>query len=192
MRAIEMQMDNIGMRVSEGAAYQLRSSGVLAKVIPSDDLRAWSLVTLPTLAFEPADIIAASSASLDEAASEDSGVYFLVWQGMLVYVGVATSLWDRLACHQREGRPHDAVAAIVGLPRNMASAVEHAYASAWRFPWNGAPTHGSWPGSDVLTNRLAAMNRSLVMPLYVAHGGRALSFMKPWQLQVLGREQAKR
>jgi hypothetical protein len=108
----------------------------------------------------------------------------------VVYVGRGNPIWARLNAHFREGRPHEGVAVISGLQPQRAEAVEHAYVSEWRPPWNCARTQGHAPGLKALRAALESGSREGIAAEYAARGGRELSFMKSWELHVLGCRQA--
>ncbi len=154
-------------------------------------MQAWCRANIPLMAFSPEQIIRTASTEPDPSALRSGGVYFLVWEGMIAYVGKAASLQSRLTAHQREGRPHQAVAVICGLPQEASATVENVYAESWHPPWNSAKTDGDWPGYKELSAKVSAMDQNLVMPHRTPRGDKRLSFMKAWQLHVLGWNQLK-
>lgn len=139
---------------------------------------------LHQLAFTPKQVVAAAVAQPD--AMTYGGVYFLVWRGMVVYVGKARSLWERVFHHSEAGKPHECVAVIAGLSEGKAAAVEDCYARAWSPPWNAMTTSGNHPDKRRLRAALENMDRSLVMPKSVPRGGHELAHMPTWRAQVLG------
>lgn len=147
-------------------------------------------LALADLAYSPAQVISASAADPGDLAVEHGGVYFLIWNDSVVYVGKGSPIWPRLNAHYREGRPHHRVATIAGLLKQAAAAVEDCYARAWSPPWNQAVTGGTARGMAELHTRLVEMGRDGVAPEYPVRGGAELSFMKAWQLHVLGYRQA--
>lgn len=152
--------------------------------------REWCLRNVPSIVFGSNQVVDSAASRVSESALDSAGVYFLVWDNMVCYVGKASVLGDRIEAHRREGRPHDRIAVIAGIPPMARSAVENAYATVWMPPWNCARTDAFAPGSDALVRALQSVDMAFVMPRFPVRGGIDLSFMKAWELHVMGRKQA--
>lgn len=159
--------------------------------MPAGVLAVAGKMLFKQLAFTPAEIIAAAAPDIKGRVSGYGGVYFLIWKGRIVYIGKATTLRERLNAHIREGRPHDGVTVIAGLPGHIASALEDCYVRAWSPPWNSMTTSGYHVHAQLLRSKLEDMDRTLIMPWFAPRGGREIVRMKCWEQHVLGYRQAR-
>lgn len=132
------------------------------------------------------DVILA--ASTDDPPNYDGlpGIYFLVWRDRICYVGQAGCITTRLLQHEKEGKPIQRVAVIVGLPKWAQDEVEHAYVQAWDVPWNTERTRCGEVRRLDFVETLAGMNREGVMPSYTPRVSAKHCRWKGWQLQILG------
>jgi hypothetical protein len=60
------------------------------------------------------------------------GVYFLIYQNEIVYVGISCDISARLVQHKRDGRAFDRYWCIGGLPEGFAQMVETFYIHVFR------------------------------------------------------------
>lgn len=174
----------------------VRASCVLAGVlmqlgrVDGESHPAWCARHDPALlAFSPRQIIEAATDNWAGPHWQGAGVYFLIWDGQLVYVGrsgcVATRLWQ----HRKDGKPFQRVAAILGLSHVAAQEIEDAYSTAYCLPWNCMATNG-FIFSAGLLRQLDAMPRDGIMPWFPPTlQGPAMVGLKKWQMHVIGRRQ---
>jgi hypothetical protein len=141
------------------------------------------------LAFSPAQIIASAVVDTSGPDWHDSGVYFLVWDDQLAYVGRSRHIVKRLHEHRAEGRPFQKVAAITGLSDAGMQEVEDAYCRVFSPPWNAMATNG-YLFTIGLQKQLQELSADGVMPWFSPRlSGPASIGLKPWQLHVIGRRQ---
>lgn len=144
---------------------------------------AWFDQLPARVAFSSDDVVRTATPDIDWIFR--SGVYFLVWRNRVCYVGQSTSIPSRLVQYQREGRPYDGVAAIVGLPRWALTEVEYAYIHAWEPAWNVERTRsGGLHDHRLLRETIAATNRASVMPYRVPLVTRGEMDWPSWKLQI--------
>jgi len=139
------------------------------------------------------DEIVAASRPLTDGVTPAPGIYFLIWQGLICYVGQAQSIHARIVSHiEGEGRPVDRVATICGLPKWAQTELEYAYILGWTPSWNlETKRSGKLRKFLYLLEAVKSADNSLVMPVYaprVAADSVALSWPQ-WKLQVMGRLQ---
>lgn len=150
---------------------------------------AWIRAAASSLLFDSRAIVAAATS--DPPYYDCPGLYFLIWQGHVCYVGQAGCVGTRLLQHYKEGRPIDRVAVILGLPRWALTEIEYAYATAWDLPWNSERTRCGWPAlMREIAAEVAKLDRSAIMPRYVPRVTGSQAAWKTWRLQVIGRLQA--
>jgi len=143
----------------------------------------WFNQLAPRVAFASDEVIRKAAPDIDRIFQ--SGIYFLVWRDRVCYVGQSTSIPSRLAQYQRERRPYDGVAAIVGLPRWALTEVEYAYIHAWEPAWNVERTRsGGLAEQDLLRETIAATNRASVMPYRIPLVTRSDLDWPSWRLQI--------
>lgn len=149
----------------------------------------WLRELKPHVLFDSDVILAASS---DDPPNYDGlpGIYFIIWRNRICYVGQAGCITTRLLQHQKQGKPLERVAVIVGLPLWAQTEVEHAYIQAWDMPWNSERRRsGSLRDLPDFVADLQGRNREAVMPRYLPLVAREQCRWKEWQLQILGRQQ---
>ena len=128
--------------------------------------RDWFDRRCPEMAFTPEQIVAASAPKLElDGPYDSSGVYFLLREGRVCYIGKAKELHGRIRQHRSQGRPFDAVAVIAGVHWEFIGALESAYVTAWEPPWNAAPVYAYHTAATALAEDLTAMDRALVCTL---------------------------
>jgi hypothetical protein len=125
----------------------------------------WAKAHNDEMAFTPRQIVEASAPKLKfDHGQSFCGVYFLIRNRKICYIGKSINVIDRLKKHTKNKRPFDAVTVITGLPIDLIGGVEHAFQSAWRLPWNYGPTvHQSM--CDDLERKLSAMKKDFVCTL---------------------------
>ncbi|NII53600.1 GIY-YIG nuclease family protein [Luteibacter sp. SG786] len=144
--------------------------------------RAWFDRHLPNLRFDSEMVVAAAR---PETRWQAAGVYFLVWEGMVCYVGQSRCIGARMVQYEREGRPFDGVAAIAGIPEWARSAVEYAYIHAWNPPWNVEKTRcDDLYDQEALQQAINGTCRSHVMPYRTPLVTREDMAWPTWRLQV--------
>lgn len=150
----------------------------------------WCWRSLGRLTFSPRQIIEAAADKADSDLWDEPGVYFLVWDGLIVYVGRSVSVQKRLREHRKEGRPFQRAAAIIGLCNDGLREVEDAYVRAFNPPWNEKATEG-YEFARSLRDAIVLVRGEGVMPWHAPTLSRACQVqMKKWQLHVLGRKQS--
>ena len=149
----------------------------------------WCWRSLPGLVFSPRQIIDAAVADTNGELWDEPGVYFLVWDGQIVYVGRSVSVGKRLREHRKEGRPFQQASAIIGLCDVGMREVEDAYVRALMPPWNEKATEG-YEFARSLRDAICMIKGDGVMPWHMPIvSGQEQALMKKWQLHVLGRQQ---
>lgn len=122
---------------------------------------------------------------------EQGGLYFLIWQDRICYVGQGRVIGTRLQCHWDEGRPIARVAVILGLPKWAMDEFEHAYARAWDLPWNAERRRsGQLYDMPDLLEIAEGLDRSAVMQWFVPRLTPPAPNYKQWEQHVLGFMQA--
>lgn len=165
--------------------------GILCQSVFIDDERHpdWCKRHEGQFAYSPRQIIEAAVADTSGPEWWDSGVYFLVWDDQLVYVGRSRYVQKRVHEHRQEGRPFQRVAAILGLSDAGMQEVEDAYYSVFRPPWNSMVTNG-FLFTHGLKTQLRELPADGIMPWYPPSFKGAESVgLKPWQHHVIGRRQ---
>lgn len=91
------------------------------------------------------------------------GIYFLVKDGKVAYVGQSDCIGYRLQQHFEDKAP-SAVSVILGIPKWAQTTIEYAYIKAWRPAWNRefsrGPAGGVYPWLMALADSL---DRSAVL-----------------------------
>jgi hypothetical protein len=116
------------------------------------------------------------------------GIYFLIWQGKVCYVGQAGSVFMRLEQHRAERRPFTHYNGIVGLPAWALSTVEYAYVDAWDPPWNEVARRSVCASAE-LRAAVAAAKENCVAEWHPPRYKPPLPRHKKWQAHVLGYRQ---
>lgn len=191
---------NVGMRVEQDPALQLRSTnrvGAVADIhcdrmpeIVGPARLAWLRDQMRLLLHGSGAIVAASR-PLADGVSSTPGIYFLIWKARVCYVGQASCIHARICEHGTEGRPFDRVAIIAGLPKWAQTEIEHAYIAAWNPPWNSEGIRNGQLGDmpDLLA-AARALDSTAVMPEYWPKCTHGIEMFWPrWRQQELGRLQ---
>lgn len=145
-----------------------------------------------TRAMYGSDVVLATSIEPREGVPRDGGIYFLIWDDLIVYVGQASCILDRIRQHAVEKRFIDRVAFICGIPEWWRTEIEHAYIEAWSPPWNSETKRtGSLRELPELREMAGKLDRSAVAqwhtPVMDSCSPR-LSWPK-WRQHILGRIQ---
>lgn len=144
-------------------------------------------------AMHGSDEILAASRPVSDGITQAPGLYFLIWDDLICYVGQANDIYRRVAAHVKEKVAIDRVAVVAGIPKWAQSEFEHAYIRAFDPPWNAERKRcGQLDDLSELIAAANALDRSCVMPHYVASVGPRSeeSFYPGWKLQMLGRVQS--
>lgn len=152
----------------------------------------WKRQQFAQAVFGSGEIVSAAT-PLADGVTAAPGIYFLIWQDLICYVGQAQSIHARIVSHiEGEGRPVDRVATICGLPKWAQTELEYAYILGWTPSWNlETKRSGKLRKFQDLLKAVKSSDNSFVMPVYaprVDADSVALSWPQ-WKLQVMGRLQ---
>lgn len=151
----------------------------------------WIRARMDLALYDSAAIVQASIPWPEVPWFEQGGLYFLIWQDRICYVGQGQSIGPRLETHYAEGRPIARVAVILGLPKWGMDELEHAYARVWDLPWNAERARcGELDAMPDLLDAARALDRSAVMGRYPVHLTAPVRPRKAWELHVLSFMQA--
>ena len=143
-----------------------------------------------TLAMRHSQEILAAARPVEDGIVDAPGLYFLIWDDLICYVGQGRSIYQRVSMHADEGRPFDKVAVLCGLPKWAQTEFEYAYIRAFDPPWNVESTRcGDLDGVQGLSELAATLDRSAVMPTYIPTVNRSHLSWPNWRLQVMARAQ---
>lgn len=142
-------------------------------------------------AMRGSDAILNASATLGGGIPQRPGIYFLIWDDLIVYVGQSYDIHWRVTQHAEEKRYIDRFACICGIPKWWQDEIEHAYIHAWNPPWNvERKRSGQLHKMPDLRNLAESLDRSRVMPAHLAKVASGPRLLWPeWRLQILGRLQ---
>ena len=127
----------------------------------------------------------------DHPVFSQPGLYFIVVRDMVVYVGQAGRISDRIFAHEKEGRPIGKLAVILGIPKWAQDAIEHAYIRAWSPPWNVETARSGYLHMlPELVEAAGKLDRSKVAPEYTPAGTVEMAFWPAWRLWCAGYLQA--
>jgi hypothetical protein len=171
----------------DGVAYDFHDDD--AKPLSGDDRLQWFRDRIGRAMIGSNAILAASVSEIPYYTGP--GLYFLIWQDRICYVGQAGVVGQRIVDHFREGRPISRAAVILGLPKWSLDEFEQAYVAAWDLPWNDERRRrGQLSDLPELMAAAEALDRSAVMPWYAPKLARE-ERLKRWQLHVIGYQQAR-
>ncbi len=159
--------------------------------LPFRDLHRWTAQHGAALVFG-SDTVEQTAQPIESAIEQGwrSGLYFLVWRDLVVYVGISTNIAERLRAHLVEGKPIERVAFMCGIPKPLLAGVEHAYANAWRPAWNADVTREcNAYGLDKVRELIARTDKSKVAPYYLPVLRPPVPKLKVWEAAIIGHQQ---
>lgn len=154
---------------------QWRDAGLAARLYLADDEAPEAICVTP------ATIVAEAQPYSRNGGPNDQGLYCLIWDGQIVYVGLSRYIGSRLLQHHEQGRPFTHYWCLLGFSEGALSATEAAYIRAWEPAWNDK-FHPGAPAAVVAA--LKAMDRSVVARLKCIRQPPRGALLFPWESHV--------